>query len=101
MHTYVIKSNDISICNLKEFECIQELRATHVFVLQVLDSRFNNLRFVLGILNLESQNVNKIYVPILFVFNKILGKAFRETCQSRILNPVVKCVRVLEQLEHF
>ena len=26
MHTDVIKSNDISTCNLKEFECIQEYK---------------------------------------------------------------------------
>ena len=46
MHAYRCdKSNDISTCNLKEFECIQ---------IWIQGSRFKNLRkYFLGILNLE------------------------------------------------
>ena len=62
--------------------------------LWIKDSRVMNLRkYVLGILNLESHNIKIEVVPILSVFNKILGKAFREIFESRIFNPVVKYVR--------
>ena len=47
------KSNDISVCNLKEFECIQEYKNNSVFLTQ--DSRFKNLKkYFLEILNLDS-----------------------------------------------
>ena len=63
MHVYRCdKSNDISICNLKEFECIQEYKNnSDIFKFPknsgIQDSRFKHVRkYFLGILNLESHN---------------------------------------------
>ena len=61
MHAYRCdKSNDISTCNLKEFECIQEYK-NNSDILKIIknsgiqDSRFKNVRkYFLGILNIES-----------------------------------------------
>ena len=55
-------SNDISICNLKEFECIQECNnnsdISKVFKKSgIQDSRFKNVKkYFWESLNLESQN---------------------------------------------
>ena len=60
MHAYRCdKSNDISPCNLKEFECIQEYKNNSDIKKKKKkkkwDSRFKNVRkYFLGILNLES-----------------------------------------------
>ena len=46
MHTYRCdkKNNDISICNLKEFECIREYKnSSALFYSWIQDSRFKNL----------------------------------------------------------
>ena len=42
MHAYRCdKSNDISICNLKEFECIQEYKNnSDIFLKKIWESRF-------------------------------------------------------------
>ena len=59
MHAYRCdKSNDISICNLKEFECIQEYKNNSdifKYFQQFWDSRLKIPRkYFLRILNLES-----------------------------------------------
>ena len=61
MHAYRCdRRNDISICNLKEFECIQEYKNNSdmfktFFNYGIQDSRFKKgIKYFLGILNLES-----------------------------------------------
>ena len=81
------KSNDISICNLKEFECIQSTRTTQDYIyiyFKKMDSRFKiqeSEKIFPG--NLESG----IWNPRIFRRNlKIMDSRFKSQESERILS---------------